>query len=401
MAIADEIGDIVEQKTRKVVSENKTEFPREMDVIVTNWPEKEERKEVEKVEVVNFPEQKAPIVKVESPKIPAPIVNVEQDLSGLSTELKNLAKRLDILIEKEIPFTEFDYDRLEEIYKKHRPSGGGAVGPSKLFFRRPLDGKAVDPGFPYRLRHAEDKVFNTYGDIVSVENKKKTLRKFGRNADIGTGFETIWRTGGDETYATTNAIDKISSSDNGDTQSVVIEGHTISSGILTFVTQTVTLVGQTETALTTPLARCTRLYNNGTSNFAGTIYVYEDDTVDAGVPQTAAKIHLTVAGGNQSEKASTSISNNDYWFITEFTGYCFDKAAAVVEFEIQIREVGTTNKVFRRIYETAGTNGTPTNEQFDPVIIVPKNHDVRVRAVADNATTDIGATMSGYLASVS
>lgn len=252
----------------------------------------------------------------------------------------------------------------------------------------------------FPIQSAIDVVYSTYGDIVSVEQKKKTLYKFGRNADVSTDFETVWRTGGDETYVSTNAIDTISSSNTGDTQEVVIEGHTISAGILTFVSQTKTLNGQNKVVIDTPLARMTRLYNNGTTNFAGTIYGYEDDTVSSGVPQTASKIHITVNNGNQSEKASTSISNTDYWFITEFRGYCFDKTAAVVEFEIQTRQVASTPKVWRTLFETSGTNGQPTDIKFDPVFIVPKNHDVRIRAKADGANTDIGAAMGGYLAKV-
>ena len=37
---------------------------------------------------------------------------------------------------------------------------------------------------------------------------------------------------------------------------------------------------------------------------------------------------------------------------------------------------------------------------MNPPLIVPKNHDVRVRARADGAGTDVGATMAGYLAKV-
>ena len=247
------------------------------------------------------------------------------------------------------------------------------------------------------IKQVEDTIFNTYGDTVSYHDKLKTLRKFGRFDGVGTSFVTLQREGGDETYATTDAITHFSSSNAGDTHEIVIEGHTISNGELTFKTQTVTLDGQTKTALATPLARCTRLYNNNSTDFAGDIYVYEDDTVTAGVPQAAAKIHMKVTEGNQSEKCSTSVSNTDYYIITGFSGYCFDKATAVVEFIGELRTVGTTNKVFRRIFSTAGANGAPTEVAFDPPFIIPKNSDIRVRAKADGAGTDVGAAFSGYL----
>lgn len=256
---------------------------------------------------------------------------------------------------------------------------------------------------PYNLSHAIGVIRSTYGDDVSIDAKSKTLYKFGRNpATNSSTFETVQPEGGDETYATTNAIDKFSSSNAGDTQEIVIEGHTISGGKLTFVTQTVTLEGQTEKALTTPLARVTRLYNNGSTPFAGDVYVYEDDTVSAGVPQTASKIHMKVAVadiGEQSEKCSTSISNTDYLIITQFIGYCFDKTAETVEFIGELRQVGTTNKVFRRVFSTAGSDGRPTVIEFDPPFIVPKNHDIRVRAKTAGVA-DVGASFNGYLAKV-
>lgn len=251
------------------------------------------------------------------------------------------------------------------------------------------------------ITQAINSIYQNFGDVVSVTDKAKTLYKFGRNADIGTGaYTTVQREGGDETYCTTNAIDKFSSSNAGDTQEIVIEGHTIADGELTFATQTVTLNGQTETSLTTPLARVTRLYNNGTTDFTGDIYVYEDDTVTGGVPQTASKIHMKVTDGNQSEKCSTSFSNSDYFIVTEFIGHVFEKTSVNVEFIGELRQVGTTNKVFRRVFSTAGSNGQPTVVKFDPPIIIPKNYDARVRAISSSAGTDVGAAFNGYLAEV-
>lgn len=66
------------------------EFPSE--ITVSNLPE------IQKVEVLNFPEQKAPIVNVEAPKVtvPAPIVNVDSPIvevhqEEVVAELQNIA----------------------------------------------------------------------------------------------------------------------------------------------------------------------------------------------------------------------------------------------------------------------------------------------------------------------
>ena len=80
----------------------------------------------------------------------------------------------------------------------------------------------------------------------------------------------------------------------------------------TFVTQSVTLNGQTRVALSTPIARSTLATvpnQDRAANLVGEIYVYEDTALSGGKPTDTTKIHLTVeAGKNQSEKASTSTS---------------------------------------------------------------------------------------------
>jgi len=252
-----------------------------------------------------------------------------------------------------------------------------------------------DPKINYAIRQ----VFGTYGDKVSVHAKGKTLNKFGRNPAINAStYETVWNTGGNETYPTTNAIDKISSSSGSDTNVVYLEGHTISGGNLTFVTQSKTLVGQTETALDTPMARCTRAYT--LDDLVGTVYVYEDDTVTAGVPQTAANIHIEITEGNQSEKCATAISNTDYYFISQFLGNVFTKTGTpICEFIVEIRQVSASNDDFRRIFSVMGSNNSPTVINFDPYLIIPKNYDIRVSAVG-SAAMDVGASFNGFLAKV-
>lgn len=252
------------------------------------------------------------------------------------------------------------------------------------------------------ITFAEAEILKTYGDRVSVLAKNKTLRKFGRNTAVGATYETIWRTGGDETIPTSNIIQYVTSSDNGDTQTIVIEGHTINaSNELTFVTQTATLTGQATTTLTTALRDVTRLYNSSTTAFAGTIYVYEDGPMEAGVPQTAADIHLSVVEGNQSEKAATAISNTDYIIVKGVQCFVFTKTAETVEFTLEYRRLTTDGPLaWRRIYNTVASNDSAYNEYFDPPFILPKNSDIRMRSKSDGTSVDVGCSFDGYLASV-
>jgi hypothetical protein len=248
----------------------------------------------------------------------------------------------------------------------------------------------------YWVQHAQREVFGTYGDRVLV--KPKSLLKFGQNLDVDDpGIETVWLRGGIETYATGNTIDKISSSDDSDNQEVVVEGHTLSGSDLTFVVQTVTLDGQTETSLDTPLYRATRMYNNGATDFAGTVYIYEDDAVTNGVPQTEAKIHLQTTGtNNQSLKAATSLSSQDYAFITGIYATVNKRTTASADFFLQVREFG---KVFRtRFSSSAHSQGPRLQFDFRPFIIVPPNSDIRITCEASVDNTSVEAGFNSLLA---
>jgi hypothetical protein len=214
---------------------------------------------------------------------------------------------------------------------------------------------------------------------------------------------TIWFTGQDqanETYVAdnTNSIDSISSSSGSDTEIVTIEGHTMSGGDKTFVSQTATLNGQTRVALGTALNRVTRCYHNGQSStdLVGEIYIYENTTITTGKPDDTTKIHLTIdAGKNQSEKASTSLSSTDYWIITGMRCGVLKKTAAFVDCQLEVR---LTGGVFREVVDIVAESGIDGIISFNPYIIAPANTDVRLRAVADAASTEVSGSIQGYLA---
>ena len=254
-----------------------------------------------------------------------------------------------------------------------------------------------DPFVAQAIRVIEDQ----YGDTVSVVNKKKDLLKFGRSTQVNSSnYATLMTlpTGTlNETYLSDNLITTVSSSVDTDTGAMVVEGHTISGSNLTFVTQSVTLTGQTQASLGTPLARCTRLYNNTGTSWTGAVYAYEDDTNNGspGVPDTGAKVHCMIfAGQQQSEKASTSVSSTDYWIITQFTADVLEKTAAWIDAVLEHRQVG---KVFRPIATMSANSGSQGRYEFRPYAIIPKNSDVRIRAKGSGNITASG-TIDGILA---
>lgn len=252
-----------------------------------------------------------------------------------------------------------------------------------------------------RLVQAEREIQQTYGDVVSIDLKAKSLNKFGKSAEIAanSGLQTIWSVGGNETYVSANDISHVSSSSASDTVQVTIEGHTLSNNEFTFVIQTITLSGQTKVALSTPLARVSRIYNSGSTELVGRVVVYEDTTLSAGVPTDATKIHIDIpAGLQQSFKAATTFSKEDYFIMTGVQGSVSLKQTAAVDFYLEVREVG---KVFRQAgaYSASSTGGD-FNISLDPALIVPKNADVRIRCeTADNNTVAFGI-FKGYIAKV-
>ena len=130
------------------------------------------------------------------------------------------------------------------------------------------------------------------------------IHKFGNAPDFNTadGEVDIWDGADDSgsnlmtyTFSSTADIDSLSSSDNGDTQDIEVQGLDSSYNL---VTQTITLTGQTRKALDTDLIRVFRLKNVGTTDLAGTVYCFVNVETTGGVPNTLANIRAQVDNGN-------------------------------------------------------------------------------------------------------
>jgi len=255
----------------------------------------------------------------------------------------------------------------------------------------------------YWMLHAMRVIQKNYGHTVSIWDKGKDLLKFGRSEQVHTTNKTTLMTlpAGtyNETYVSSNLITTISSSSASDTEEVIVEGHTVDgNGDFTFVTQTITLTGQTQATLGTALARVSRIKNNGTSDLVGTIYVYEDDTDTTGTPDTAAKVHCEIrAGENNSEKASTTISSVDYWIVQGVYSDVLEKTAATAEIMFEVREKG---KTFLEQFELSCSNTSGSIRSGSPYIIIRPNSDVRLRSLASANTTTVSGGMWGVLASI-
>jgi len=259
---------------------------------------------------------------------------------------------------------------------------------------------AVDFG----ITVAEKQIFNTFGDTVSVLDRSEALFQFGSLESLGTDEETIWNQGGDEVYVTTNSIDTISSSDVGDTQPVLVDGHTVvGTGVnaqFTFVRQTVTLNGQNKVVLATPLARVQRARDTGSSLFAGDVYVYEDTDIVGGVPLDNTKIHVKILAGDQiSRKAAFTVADNEYFILTNVIMSVNKLVSARVDFETKFRAPG--GLFTPTIPVTINSDGIGTEQiKLYPYAAIPKNADVKVSATSSAVNTDVSAVVSGFYADI-
>lgn len=247
------------------------------------------------------------------------------------------------------------------------------------------------------ITYAELKVAQDFGHIVSVQNTLRDITKLGRNLSISAGVtETIWLTGGNETYpnAGVNGIDTVVSNSASDTGDLIIEGFTSDGTDLTRVTQTVTLTGTTPVSLATPLNRVDRAYAEAFSQtFVGNV------TVTASGPATT---HITIqAGAAQSYKCALSTAANEYLFINSFDVGVDKTNSASIDFTLEARPLPTG--VFRPIVGRElrrATGTTDAHRRYDPYIIVPPNSDVRARGASDTNNAGASAEITGFYAEI-
>lgn len=177
------------------------------------------------------------------------------------------------------------------------------------------------------------------------------VRVYGENPDVDSGTvpEDLWDQGGTYTFtAAGGAAMFVSSSNGGDTQDVEITVLTDDgSGVWTEETLTQTLAGQAKTALTFDSGddpvRVLSVVNNSGTPLTGDVYVYEDDTVVAGVPQTAAKIRAKVVAGNdRTYMAIYTIASSKVGYLYQRDVGLANNTATTAEVRFQSRLVGAS-----------------------------------------------------------
>jgi len=198
------------------------------------------------------------------------------------------------------------------------------------------------------------------------------IHKFGNAPDFDTADSEVevWDGAADGTayelmnyvYSTTAAIDSISSTDDSDTQDIEVQGLDSNFDL---VTQTVALTGNTRKALTTDLIRIFRAKNVGSTNLAGHVIIYENDTTadDAGIPDDSNLIRAVIhPENNQTEMAIYTIPNGYTGYLTEYyasTG----GASRSSEYLIRLK-ARPSGQVFQLKHKFALADGSTISEKM-------------------------------------
>ena len=232
-----------------------------------------------------------------------------------------------------------------------------------------------------------------------------TINKFGVNPEITTSTdpEDVWAYGGLYTFTTTAQTYYMSSSDNGDTQDIEITATTEdSNGNWNRETWTRSLAGQTKTALSPPSGddciRFSRAINKGSTDFAGTVYFYEDDTTTTpGVPDTASKVRGSVNNGDNQTLQCIETVPTGYvaFFFKGETGMTYTgSAGAGVNFATMVYHSRRFGSVFATKKQISiinnGTSDYLEERAFpDPI---PAKSDLKIKV------KEVSETMGVYAA---
>jgi len=249
------------------------------------------------------------------------------------------------------------------------------------------------------FNHAAIEIYRTYGDRVKIA--RKSLHKFGRNSGVGATETDVNYLGIDPVHSATNSIDTVSSENAGDTtQTLRVEGFTISNNSLKFVAQDVALNGQNKVTLATPVSRVTRIANvAGPIATLGDVYVYEDGAITNGIPNNLDTVGNVMPAEDQSTLfAGTSVACNNYFICTGYWSYLGKKTAAYADIRFKIQTVG--NNFYRTLSITNISNYSGIEHRFAPYLIIPPNTDIDITAVGSTTGIDVFAGFDGFFADI-
>lgn len=267
----------------------------------------------------------------------------------------------------------------------------------------------LPPDVPSKTQRAIDRILADYKDVVSIADKDKDLIKYGKNALIGTSEADVMQLPAGittETLPASNLIDSLSTNDADAAGTVRVEGHYFDDdGNKIFKVQFPTLDGQNRAALSQPLCRMTRIRKVAGSTVLAAnklVYGYDDTgvTLSSGVPDIDAQVHCIMDSNEGSSlKGASSISYEDYYLVEALLLGVNKKTAASVDFRLRVAEAG--GDFITVIPPITLTNTTGSKIFWLPeVLVIPKNADFKVTAVASTTAVEVTCGVFGPLAKV-
>ena len=234
------------------------------------------------------------------------------------------------------------------------------------------------------------------GDVAG----HSVVNKFGHapDFDIADGDVTVWD-GADDgglnamqyTYSTSDDIDSISSSDNGDTQDMEIQGLDINYNI---VIQTVTLTGQTRAALTTNLIRVFRMKNVNSTDISGTVYCYVNGAITLGVPDDKTKVRAMVLNGhNQTLMAVYTVPAGKTAYMTGwYAGISGAKKTSVHVIHLVARKFGQVFQL-KHVSSLVASGTSHVHHNYSEPLVYTEKTDIEMHTDTD---TDVSAVSAGF-----
>lgn len=216
----------------------------------------------------------------------------------------------------------------------------------------------------------------------------KTIEAY--NAAIATSKEDLWTQSGLQTWIPTAAPIHISSSSSADQDiEVTVEYLDLLWQPQTAVVFTDDTDGQTEIITSITAIRINKAWVSGGSAAVGKIYLYEDDTVTLGVPQTATLIHAVLEIADQETK-------HGWWSIPDgYEGYVLDwqvdtLAAIVMTNKVEVREF---NGVFLS-KDTLIINAGSKGKTKVIAIKCPPKSDVKITSVGASGSSLVNGELT-------
>lgn len=231
---------------------------------------------------------------------------------------------------------------------------------------------------------------------------KSFIHKFGfaTDFDSGDGIVTVWDGANDGlfagsppmsyTYSSSADIDTISSSDNGDTQTIEIIGLDSN---FDEVMQDIILTGQTDAILETALIRIYRMVNRGNSDLSGVVYLRTNGSGQSGGVPTNANTSRSIInnGNNQTLMAIYTIPSGKTGYMRSwYASLAGAKKTSVHIIHLDARPFG---EVFQLKHVSSLVAIGTTNIQHvyvEPEIFLEKT-DIEMQANSDEDQASISA----------